>query len=88
MPSEEINRLMGAMRVSGPVCAAFCAAALCLDTSLAAGAVTDDATNARALDQILDSSVAWKLTPSIAMAGRQRRQNRLRGRSRQRRSRA
>ncbi len=56
------------MRVSGVVCAAFCAAALCLDTSFAAGAMTDDATKVRALDQVLDSAVAWKLTPSIAMA--------------------
>jgi CubicO group peptidase (beta-lactamase class C family) len=59
---------MGAMRVSGTLGAALGAAALWLESSLAAGAMTNDAAKARALDQVLDSAVAWKLTPSIAMA--------------------
>jgi D-alanyl-D-alanine carboxypeptidase len=59
---------MGVMRVSGTICAALCATALWFDTSLAAGAITNDTTKARALDQVLESAVAWKLTPSIAIA--------------------
>jgi CubicO group peptidase (beta-lactamase class C family) len=59
---------MGVMKVNGTICAALCATALWLDTSLAARAVTDDKTKAPVLDQVLDKAVAWKLTPGIAVA--------------------
>ncbi len=57
---------MGAMRLR-IICAALSATALWLDTSLAAGAMTDGMAKAR-VDEVLDSTVAWQLTPSLAVS--------------------
>lgn len=56
------------MKKGGRIRAVLCAAALWLNGGGIATAAPSDAARPHALDQTLDNAIAWKLTPSIALA--------------------
>ena len=56
------------MTRSGRFGVALCALALSLDSIYGGAVMANDAARSHALDQTLDNAIAWKLTPSIALA--------------------
>ena len=59
---------MDPMKKGGRICAVLCAVALWLTNTAGATATPNDAARSHALDQTLDNAIAWKLSPSIALA--------------------